>query len=112
MKDSAAVNYLVWILVAFFTIGTFLNSIFVPEMFRKGYARWGYPDWFHYVTAVMELAVVVLVLFPATRLIGAGLGAAIMVAVAGTVLIHREFKRAIVPIVVIGLAVALGWLIW
>lgn len=75
---------LAWLFAAFFIVGTVIN-LKIPEPVRKEYARWGYRDWFHYVTAVVELTVAVLLLFPASRPFGAALGAAVMAAAAGTI---------------------------
>lgn len=71
----------------------------------------GYPGWFHYVTAALELAVAVLLSFPASRPSGAALGTAVMAAAAGTTLIHREHARAIAPSVVLTLTATLGWIV-
>jgi DoxX-like family len=65
------------------------------------YRRWGYPDWFHFVTGALELATAVLLAFPATRLLGAGLGGAVMLAAGATVAVHGEHVRATPPIVVL-----------
>lgn len=109
MTDLTIAGVLAWLLAAFFLIGTVTNVI-LPGTFRQDYARWGYPDWFHWVTAVLELAVVILLVFPAVRLFGAALGVAVMIAAVGTLLIYREYKHAIAPIVIMVLAAVCGWL--
>lgn len=97
-----------WLITAFFFVGAAINFI-APTSIRADYARWGYPGWFHYVTALLELAVALQLLFPATRLQGAALGALVMLAAVGTTLTHREYKRAIAPFVVLLLTLALAW---
>lgn len=110
MSDVTIGAVLVWLLAASFIVGTVINC-FTSESVRKDYARWGYPDWFHYVTAALELTVAVLLLFPASRPLGAALGTAVMAAAAGTTLIHREYARAIAPSVVLILIATLGWIL-
>jgi hypothetical protein len=61
----------------------------------------GYPDWFHLVTGALEFATAVLLAFAATRLLGAGLGGAVMLAAVVTVTVHGEYVRATTPIVVL-----------
>lgn len=110
MIETSISAVLAWPLSAFFIVGTVINCV-VPESVRKDYARWGYPGWFHYVTAVLELAVAVLLLFPAGRPFGAALGTAVMAAAAGTTLIHREYARTIAPSVVLVLTATLAWIV-
>lgn len=100
---------LAWLLAAFFIVGAVINCA-LPVSIRKDYERWGYPDWFHYVTAALELVVAALLLVPASRPLGAALGTAVMAAAAGTTLIHQEYGRAVAPSVVLLLTATLGWI--
>lgn len=99
---------LAWLLAAFFTFGGVLN-LALPEPIRNDYARWGYPDWFHYVTAALEFLVAAALLFPNTRIFGAALGSAVMAAAVGTTLFHREYKHALAPSLALLLTGALWW---
>jgi hypothetical protein len=101
-------NLLAWALAAFFTLGAVIN-VLAPASIAAEYRRWGYPDWFHFVTGGLELATAALLAVTATRLFGAGLGAAIMVAAAGTVVVHREYVRAAMPALVLILLTVLAW---
>lgn len=87
----------VWILVAFFALGAVINFV-APKFLRENYARWGYPAWFHRVTAAFELVTAFLLVFPATRLPGAILGAVVMLAAATTTLRHREYTHSLAPL--------------
>lgn len=109
MTDLTIATVLAWLLVAFFTVGGIVNWI-APGKIRADYARWGYPGWFHYLTAVLELGVAGLLAFPDTRWQGAVLGVAVMVAAAGTLLHHREYTHAIAPVAVLLLTAWCGWL--
>jgi hypothetical protein len=99
---------LVWALVAFFVLGGVINLV-APGAMAAEYRRWGYPNWFHFVTGALELATAILLAIAATRLLGAGLGGAVMLAAAATVVFHREYIRAAPPVIVlILLAVVVG----
>ncbi|WP_240200157.1 MULTISPECIES: DoxX family protein [Paracoccus] len=79
---------------------------------EAAYARWGYPGWFHYVTAALELLAAILLPRAPTRPYGAGLGACIMAAAALTTLIHAEYDHSIAPLVALSVALivlALSW---
>lgn len=65
------------------------------------YARWGYPDWFHYITATLELAAAALLINPATRKLGAAIGSFVMAAASLTTLFHAEYDHAIAPLIVL-----------
>jgi membrane-bound metal-dependent hydrolase YbcI (DUF457 family) len=102
-------NLLAWGVALFFMVGGIGNGI-APPAIRADYQRWGYPGWFHYVTAIIELATAALLVFPEVRLVGAGLGATVMAAALLTVIRHREFSHAIAPAIVTALCIAIGWL--
>ena len=82
-----------WLLAAFFVLGGGMNLLASPEILAD-YRRWGYPDWFHYVTGVMEWTAAVLIAIPATRLAGSVFAGTIMAAAAGTVALNGEFSHA------------------
>ena len=108
MFDLALSPILAWALAAFFGVGSVVN-VLAPGATAAEYRRWGYPDWFHFVTGGLELATAVLLALPTTRLLGAGLGAAIMLAAAATVIVHGEYARAAAPIVVLILLAVTAW---
>ena len=98
-------------LAAFFVLGGALNLFASPDI-RADYARWGYPNWFPYVTGLLEWTAAILLVIPRTRLLGSLLGGAVMAAAAATVLLHGEGTHAIPPLIVLALAVLNGWLTW
>lgn len=89
-------HLLSWVLAAFFLIGA-IGNWFTPSHVRADYIRWGYPDWFHRVTAILELVVAILMIAATSRTWGIALGAAIMLAAIATLLRHREFRHALLP---------------
>lgn len=101
-------NYASWLLAAFFLIGAVANFN-ASEQVRSDYANWGYPDWFHYVTAALEFLTAVLLARGKTRLAGSALGAAVMLAAAMTLFMHGGYSHALVPLVVLTLVAINGW---
>lgn len=101
------VAVLAWLLVVFFLAGAGGN-FFVNEQFAADYARWGYPAWFHYVTATLEFSSAVLLALRRRRAYGAALGACVMGAAAATTLWHGEFLHAIAPLTVLALALSVA----
>jgi DoxX-like family len=107
MSKLPLIHILTWTLAAFFGLGFVVNTFAVSRV-GPDYRRWGYPDWFHFVTGGLELIVALLLPTRGTRLIGAALGCAIMFAAAGTLACHREFKRVGPPLIVFLLLVIVG----
>ena len=101
-------NALAWILIAFYAIGGFVNFI-APKKIQAEYARWGYPKWFHYVTAACELSTAALLLFSTTRFFGVALGVASMLGAVVTVVRYREYAHAVPPTIFLILTLFLGW---
>src|ERR1700744_4236839 len=98
-------------LAAFFVVGS-LSNIFTPGSIYEEYLRWGYPHWFHFVTGSLELATAILLAQSRTRLWGAALGCAVMVAALATVTIHGEYGHAVPPLVAATLSIVVGWIAW
>jgi DoxX-like protein len=99
---------LAWALVVFFVLGSSIN-ILAPASVAAEYKRWGYPDWFHFVTGALELTAAALLAFSVTRWLGATLGCGVMLAAAATVIVHGEYTHAILPIIILALSAIVGW---
>ena len=95
-------------LSAFFALGFVINTFAVKKVGPE-YERWGYPDWFHFVSGGLELLVALLLPAAVTRPFGIMLGSAIMLAAVATVIYHREYPRAAPPFIVFVLLAILGW---
>ncbi|WP_097091783.1 DoxX family protein [Novosphingobium sp. Chol11] len=98
---------LAWLLGAFFVIGGVTNLL-ASEGTQAQYATWGYPDWFHYVTAGLEFGTAALLFVRKSRILGAVLGVLVMCAAAGTLIRNGEYVHAIIPGVVLVLLVITG----
>lgn len=102
------VPVMAWFLAAFFLFGAAGNLMAPPDI-AESYRRWGYPDWFHFVTGALELAAAGLLAWRSTRAIGAGVAAAVMAAAVATVLLHRDWGHLPPPLIVLALSVLVGW---
>jgi hypothetical protein len=97
MTSLSWIQLLTWALAAFFLLAFFINT-FAVKLVGPEYRRWGYPDWFHFVSGSMDLAVALLLPMAMTRLFGVTLGCGIMLAAMATVIYHREYHRAAPPL--------------
>jgi uncharacterized membrane protein YphA (DoxX/SURF4 family) len=102
------VNIVAWVLALAF-IGAGIGNAAGGAAIQAQFQRWGYPAWWNFVTAGLEIFDAVLIVFPATRLFGLALGAAVMIAATGTVIWRREYRHlppCMVFIALIGVAAA------
>jgi hypothetical protein len=95
-------------LAAFFVLGFVINT-FAVKLVGPDYRRWGYPDWFHFLSGGLDLVVALLLPALVTRPFGVALGCGIMLAAMATVIYHREYPRAIPPFIVFALLTIVGW---
>ena len=108
MSGISWIVLLSWALAAFFTVAFFINT-FAVKVVVPEYRRWGYPDWFHFVSGGLDLAVALLLAMAVTRLFGVALGIGIMLVAIATVIRAREHRRAIPALVVFVLLAIVGW---
>lgn len=102
------VPVLAWLLAAFFLFGA-VGNILAPPDIAASYRRWGYPDWFHFVTGALELAAAGLLAWRRTRAVGAALAVSVMGAAVLTVLLHGDHGHLPPPLVVLALSALVGW---
>ncbi len=98
-----------WALGAFFIVGGIVNAI-PRQAIRQQYALWGYPTWFHYPTAILELISAGLLFFSQSRFAGAVLGALVMLAAVVTLIRNREYKHVVIPAAVLILTAVAAWI--
>lgn len=100
--------WLCWLLAVFFICNGIVNII-GPKGIREGFARWGFPSWFHIANGLLDLVAGVLIALPQTRPFGLGLGILICLGVFATLIRHRELAH-LPPSVVLFVVVAVaGW---
>jgi len=95
-------------LAAFFVVGFVINT-FAVKLVGPDYRRWGFPDWFHFLSGGLDLVVALLLPAAVTRPLGAALGCGIMLVAMATVIRHREYRRAAPPLTVFVLLTIVGW---
>jgi len=81
-----------WLAAAAFFIGGAVNAA-GSKSIRDDFLRYGFPSWWCWVTAVLEIAAAVLLLIPSTVSIGVALGAIIMCAAIVSVVRARSFRH-------------------
>ena len=102
-------NVVAWLLALAF-IGAGIGNAAGGAAIQAQFQRWGYPAWWNFVTAALEIFDAVLIVLPETRIFGLALGAALVIAATGTVLWRREYKHVlpcVAFIALVGIEVAL-----
>jgi hypothetical protein len=87
-----AVCVVAWLLAIAVTGAGIANAIGGATV-QAQFQRWGYPAWWSFVTAALEVLDAVLIGLPETRIWGLALGAVVMIAALATVIWRREYKR-------------------
>lgn len=95
---------LAWLLAVGFALGAWGN-VFISSKATASYERWGYPSWFHYLTAACELTAAILLLIPRTRLAGAAIGVVVMGTAVVSIVVAGEAPHAIPAAVVFAVSV-------
>lgn len=80
----------IWLLAAAF-IGAGLFNAIGTRATRDGFARWGYPRGWHWVTGGLEILSGILIALPQGHTAGLVLGSIIITAAVLTVLRQREY---------------------
>jgi uncharacterized membrane protein YphA (DoxX/SURF4 family) len=102
-------NVVAWLLAFAFT-GAGIGNAAGGAAIQAQFQRWGYPAWWNFVTAALEVLDAVLIVLPETRLFGLALGAVVMIVATATVIWRREYKHlppCVVFIALIGINLAL-----
>ena len=74
------------------------------------FIRWGYPAWWNFVTAALEMLSAALIVLPETRIWGLALGAMVLIAAIATVTWRREYKHlppSVALVALVGIELAL-----
>ena len=93
--------------LVFMMVGT---SKFRAPAWAGRFAAWGYPDGFHLVVGVFEIAGAVCLLVPRLAAYGAALLMVVMTGAALTHLVHGEMRQFTSPLVLIVLLALVAWL--
>ncbi len=85
-------NAMAWLL-AFAFAGAGLFNAIGGAVAQAQFQRWGYPAWWNFVTAAVEVLSAALIVVPETRIWGLALAAVVLIAAMATVVRHREFQH-------------------
>jgi putative oxidoreductase len=106
---KAIVTWTLQVLVGamFLMVGT---GKFREPVWPGRFAHWGYPDGFHLVVGVLEVAGAVCLLVPRISAYGAALLMVVMTGAALTHLAHGEMRQLSAPLVFLVLLALVAWL--
>ncbi len=91
-------NVLVWLAAAAFLVGGIVNMS-GHQKIRAGFVQLGFPSWWCWVTAALELLTAVLLVTAGVRYIGVALGACIMLAAIAAIVRIRNYRELPPPVV-------------
>ena len=80
-------------LLAFAFIGAGLFNAMGGAVVQAQFRRWGYPAWWNFMTAALELLSAALIVLPETRIWGLALGAMVLIAAIATLTWRREYEH-------------------
>jgi len=98
---------LTWLLSLFFIINGAINLAGPPAL-REGFARWGFPSWWHLVNAAVLFACGILLAFPDLRFFGFALGLLECLAIYAVLIRHGDYRH-LPPSIVLLLLMALAF---
>ncbi len=97
------------IVVAAFFVVIALKNLAGDEQMAADFARWGYPDWFRRVTAVLQILGALALLVPATCFFGGLLLTGVLLGAVATHLRHDPLVASLSPTVVLVLVAISAW---
>lgn len=107
MLPFSIASALAWLLTLAFAGAGLFNAI-GGAAGQAEFVRWGYPAWWNFVTAALEILGAVLIVLPQTRILGLALGAVILLAAIATVTWRREYAH-LPPGVALLALIAIEW---
>jgi len=99
-NDFPWADGLAWLLTLFYIINGAINLAGPPAM-REGFARWGFPSWWHLVNAAVLFACGILMAVPQVRLFGFALGALHCLAIFAVLIRHGDYRHLPPPAVLL-----------
>lgn len=73
------------------------------------FERWGYPYWFEFVVGMAEATAAIFLIIPSTAIYATAVLAMIMIGAILTHLLIGQAALAIIPLIVLGLLLYIGW---
>ncbi len=81
-----------WLLAFAFAGAGIFNAIGGAAV-QARFVRWGYPAWWNFITAALEMLSAALIVLPETRIWGLTLGAMVLIAAIATLTWRREYEH-------------------
>ena len=81
-----------WLLAAALAGAGLFNAIGGTAV-QAEFIRWGYPAWWNFVTAALEILSAALIVLSETRIWGLALGAMVLISAMATVIWHRDYAH-------------------
>lgn len=97
-----------WIIAAFF-IANGLVNLYGPESIRAALFRWGFPRWFHLANGSIQILIGVLILMPATRVFGFGLGVTLSILILIVLFRQGELRHALPCLTLLASLLVAAW---
>jgi hypothetical protein len=85
-------SVMAWLLAIAFAGAGLFNAIGGAAV-QAQFLRWGYPAWWNFITAALEMLSAALIVPPETRIWGLALGAMVLIAAIATVTWRREYMH-------------------
>jgi uncharacterized membrane protein YphA (DoxX/SURF4 family) len=76
-------------------------AVIASSRMAADFARWGFPEWARYAVGTVEMVAAGLLLVPRATRLAAVFLAVVMVGALLTHAVHREWDRALVPLVLL-----------
>ena len=98
-----------WLLAVAFAGAGLFNAI-GGAVVQAQFVRWGYPAWWNFITAALEMLSAALIVLPETGIWGLALGAMVLIAAIATVTWRREYMHlppGVALVALVGIELAL-----
>jgi hypothetical protein len=99
---SALESVFIWLATVAFLVGGVVNATGHRKI-RADFVRLGFPGWWCWVTAALEVATALLLLGAGTRYVGAALGACVMLAAIAAIVRIRAYRELAPPLLFLSL---------
>jgi hypothetical protein len=87
-------NAMAWLLAfAFAFAGAGIFNAMGGAVVQAQFLPWGYPAWWNFISAALEMLCAALIVLPETRIWGLALGAMVLIAAIATITWRREYMH-------------------
>jgi len=105
----AITTWVLSVILALAFLGAGAAKLSAQPMMVTEFAVFGYPQWFMYLTGLIEIVAAILLLVPRLAGIGAGLLVCVMVGALYSHLAHGQSEAIRLPAILLVASIALAW---